>query len=111
MQPASLPLQLYRGDTFRVQITLSDQNNVPLDLTGVVADSEIRDRPAGSIIVPLQCAVVLPNIVNLTLLAADSQNLPPQGVWDLKLTYPSGDVATPLAGSVTVTPDVTDSTP
>ena len=110
MQPASLPLQLYRGDSLRLQFALTDQNSVPLDLTGVVADSEIRDRPAGDVIVPFQCVITLPTIINLTLLAADSQNLPPQGVWDLKLTYPSGDVATPLSGPVTVTPDVTDST-
>jgi hypothetical protein len=110
MQPASLPLALYRGDTFRLQITLSDQNNVPLDLTGVVAKSEIRDRPAGAIIIELQCLITLPNIINLTLLTADSHNLPAQGVWDLQLTYPSGDVKTPLAGPVAVTPDVTDST-
>jgi hypothetical protein len=111
MQPASLPLELYRGDTFRLQITLSDQNNVPLDLTGVVAKSEIRDRPAGSIIVPFQCTVTLPNIIDLALLTVDSRNLPAQGVWDLQLTYLSGDVATAVAGPVTVTPDVTDSTP
>jgi hypothetical protein len=111
MQPASLPLALYRGDSFRLQITLTDQLGVPLDLTGVVAKSEIRDRPAGSIIIPFQCVITLPNIINLALLTADSHNLPAQGVWDLQLTYLSGDVATPLAGPVTVTPDVTDSTP
>ena len=111
MQPASLPLALYRGDSLRFTISLSDQNNVPLDLTGVVAKSEIRDRPAGSIIVPFQCTVTLPNIINLALLTADSHNLPAQGVWDLQLTYLSGDVATPIAGPVTVTPDVTGSTP
>jgi hypothetical protein len=110
MQPASLPLALYRGDTFRLQIALTDQLGVPIDLTGVVAKSEIRDRPAGAVIVPFQCTVMLPNIISLALLTADSHNLPPQGVWDLQLTYLSGDVATPLAGPVTVTPDVTDST-
>jgi hypothetical protein len=110
MQPASLPLALYRGDTFRLQIALSDQSGTPLDLTGVVAKSEIRDRPAGAVIIELQCVITLPNIIQLTLLAADSEDLPPQGVWDLQLTYLSGDVATPLAGPVTVTPDVTDST-
>ena len=111
MQPADLPLDIYRGDTFRLQVTLSDQNNVPLDLTGVIAKSEIRDRPAGTVIVALQCSIMLPNIINATLLATDSHHLPAQGVWDLQLTYLSGDVATPLAGPVSITTDVTDSTP
>jgi hypothetical protein len=30
-------------------------------------------------------------------------------VWDLQLTYPTGEVATVLAGAVTTTADVTDS--
>lgn len=91
-------------------LTLFDQNSVPLDLTNVVAKSEIRDRPAGAIIVPFQCTVTLPNNIALVLLATDSKNLPAQGAWDLQLTYPSGDVATVLAGPVAVTPDITDST-
>lgn len=109
MQPANLPLDLYRGDSWTLQVTFFDQNNLPLNLAGVIAKSEIRDRPAGTTIIELQCAITLPNIVNLTLLAADAMNLPPAGVWDLQLTYPSGDVKTPLAGQVTATPRVTNS--
>jgi hypothetical protein len=110
MQPASLPLALYRGDSSHLTVRLSDSSNVPLDLTGVVAKSEIRDRPAGLTIIPMTCVVTLPNIIDIVLAATDSKNLPAAGVWDLQLTYPSGSVKTPLAGPVTVTPDVTDST-
>lgn len=111
MQPATLPLDIYRGDTLRLQFKFWDQAQNPIDLTGVVAKSQIRDRPAGTTIIGLQCTVTLPNIIDLALIAADSQNLPPAGFWDLQLTYASGDVKTPLAGPVTVTPDITDSTP
>ena len=54
--------------------------------------------------------ITLPNIIDVTLLAADSQKLPSKGVWDLQLTYASGDVKTLLVGQVQVTTDVTDST-
>jgi hypothetical protein len=111
MQPANLPLEIYRGDTMRLRVKLLDQAQQPIDLTGVVAKAEIRDRPAGTQITPLTCEVVLPNIINLLLTAVASQQLPSKGVWDLQLTYASGDVATPLAGPVSITPDVTDSTP
>lgn len=111
MQPANLPLDLYRGDSFALSVTLLDQNNLPIDLTGVVAKSEIRDRPAGLLIVAFTCTITLPNIINLNLISEDSQELPPNAVWDLQLTYASGDVKTVLAGQVTVTADVTDSTP
>jgi hypothetical protein len=111
MQPAILPLDIYRGDTLRLQFKFWSQGQAPLDLTGVVAKSQIRDRPAGTTIIDLICTVTLPNIVDLVLSATASQSLPPAGFWDLQLTYASGDVRTPLAGPVTVTPDITDSTP
>jgi len=109
MQPANLDLDLYRGDSARMQVTLWDKDHQPLDLTDVSARAEIRDRPAGTILVPLTCVVTLPNIIDVTLKAKDSRDLPPAGVWDLQLTYASGEVNTPLAGQVRVTPDVTDS--
>lgn len=109
MQPAFQCLEIYRGDTRRLRIRLWDQNGAALDLTGVVAKSEIRDRPAGTRIVAFSCVITLPNIIDLTLAAADSKALPPHGVWDLQLTYASGDVKTPIGGPVQVDPDVTDS--
>lgn len=110
MQPANLPLDLYRGDSGRMRVTILDQNQQPVDLTGVVAKAEIRDRPGGTQITLLTCVITLPNIIDVTLSAADSHDLPAKGVWDLQLTFASGDVKTPLAGQVQVTPDVTDST-
>lgn len=110
MQPACLPLDLYRGDSTTMHLLLWDSNSNPIDLTGVIAKSQIRDRPAGTTIINLICVITLPNIVDITLLAADAKALPPAGVWDLQFTYPSGDVRTALAGPVSVTADVTDST-
>ena len=109
MRPAILDLDFYRGDSERLQVTFWDKDRQPVDLTDVSARAEIRDRPAGTIVIPMTCVVTLPNIIDVTLKADDSRNLPPAGVWDLQLTYASGEVGTPLAGQVKVTPDVTDS--
>jgi len=113
MQPADLPLDVYRGDTTRFQVKLwTDDGTTPFDLTGVTAKAEIRERPAGVEITELECVITLPNIIDLALLSDDSHKIPfTKGVWDLQLTFLSGDVQTPLGGVVTVTPDVTDSTP
>jgi len=120
MQPAQLPLDIYRGDSQHMQVKLWTTApvvgppavpGVPYDLTGATARSEIRERPAGVMITTLTCTITLPNIVDVYLAAADSHKLPAKGVWDLQLTFLSGDVRTPLAGPVTVTPDVTSSTP
>ena len=112
MTPGAYSLTLYRGDSYHWQFTLwSDANKMqPVDLTGVTAKAEIRDRSGGSTIVPLTCTVVMPNIVNAQLTSAACTTVPAAGVWDLQLTYMNGDVTTVLAGGVTVTPDVTDST-
>jgi hypothetical protein len=110
MQPATLPLDVYRGDSKRLRVKLWGPDNAPVDLTGSVAKAQIRDRPGGKQIIDLLCFITLPNIVDVTLTSRDSHKLPAKGAWDLQLTYPSGDVRTPLAGPVIVTTDVTDST-
>jgi len=113
MQPAKLDLDLYRGDSWRMRVKLYAQGMVPLDLTDVTAKSEIRNKPLGDTIIPLDCVITLPNVVELTLSTVNSFKLTTScSVWDLQLTFlSSNEIKTPLAGQVSVTPDVTDSTP
>jgi hypothetical protein len=109
--PACFPLNLYRGDTGRwaFRFWMDTARTTAADLSGVVAKAEIRDRPGGSAITALTCAQVS-NVITVELTAEASAALPAAGVWDLQLTYASGDVATVLAGPVIVCADVTDST-
>jgi hypothetical protein len=109
MLPAPYDLALYRGDTLRLQFALwSDAGRTqPTDLTGVTALSQIRDKPDGKTVVELTCTITAPNIIDLYLDADDAEALPKKGAWDLQLTWPSGDVLSPVAGKVTVTADVT----
>lgn len=113
MMPAALPLTLYRGDTARWQFKLwaDTDKTQPVDLTGVAAKAEIRDKPGGTVKGQLTCDIVLPNIINASLDPATSKALPGKASWDLQLTYASGDIETVLAGPVSVTSDVTDSAP
>jgi hypothetical protein len=110
MQPATLALDIYRGDTKRLRVTLWAPGNEPVDLTGATVKAQIRERPGGKQITELLCVITPPNIIDVTLTSVASHKLPAKGAWDLQLTYPSGDVNTPLAGPVMVTTDVTDST-
>lgn len=114
MKPGSMPLDLYRGDTAKWQFRLFDDESKtePTDLTGVQAEAQIRDRPAGPKITDMACVVTLPNIIDVTLTAEQSKALPiTKGFWDLQLTYPDATVHTIVAGAVVVTPDITDSDP
>jgi hypothetical protein len=112
MMPANLPLEIYRGDTSRWQFKLwaDAEKTQPIDLSSAVPKAEIRDKPAGTKVSELVCEVEEPNIVNMTLDVVTSRSLPAKGYWDLQISYSSGDVQTVLAGAVTVTPDITDST-
>ena len=111
--PAQYPLNLYRGDTYRWRFSLwlDAAKTVPIELEGVEPKAEIRNRPGGSTIVALDCSIDDSNTVVVELSAEASRRIPNTGgVWDLELTYPSGDVGTVLAGNVSITLDVTNST-
>jgi hypothetical protein len=114
---------LYRGDTYSWSFRLWDDEDqtVPHDLTGATAAAQIRNKPAGDLVIDLDCAVVTTgppgpvttNTVQVEL-PADRWTAAPGigvGAWDLEITYPDGNVTTVLAGKVTVTLDVTNSTP
>lgn len=114
MIPADYNLTLYRGDTGRWQFKLWSDNakTQPIDLAGVAADATIRDKPTfGSYATALDCTITAPNIIDMVLTAEQSRDLPAKGVWDLQLTYPSGDIVTPLKGTVVVTQDITYTDP
>lgn len=110
MTPADYNLALYRGDTGRWRFVLwADAGKTqPLDLTGATADAMIRDKvPSSTFAMHMDCTVTEPNIIDMVLTSIQCSELPAKGVWDMQLTYPSGDVTTILKGSVAVTQDVT----
>jgi len=108
MIPGTYDLCLYRGDTGRWQFKLWQDagKTQPVDLTGATALAQIRAGPGGRVMATPTTTISGGNVIDMVLPASVSQNLAP-GVWDLQVTYPSGDVATPLRGRVTVQQDVT----
>lgn len=117
MLPATLPLALYRGDTYAWRFTLyaDDAKTQPADLTGVTAKAEIRAFTGATPAIAMACVVTLPNIIDVKLPANawSPMTLAKSGVaiWDLQLTYSSGEVKTIIRGDVTITGDITDSVP
>jgi hypothetical protein len=115
MLPGKLDLDLYRGDDarFYFRVWLNSARTQPADLSEATAKSEIRDKvgATGTLIGAFTCTIEAPNIVNLTMTAAESTVLPGKGVWDLQLTYENGNVRTLLYGAVKVVNGVTDAAP
>ena len=91
---------------------LDADKSQPVNLSDVDVKAEIRNRPSGATVIPIDCTVELPNVIAAELTAPNSAMIPGAGAfWDLQLTFPAGDVFTVLAGSVSLTPDITDSRP
>jgi hypothetical protein len=112
MTPATFPLKVYQGDTYSWSFALWQDRarTLPVDLTGVTAKAEIRDRPGGPLVLPLPLSITLPNMIVADLSRDDSLRLERRnGVWDLQLTLDDGTVTTIVSGHVLVTASVTDS--
>lgn len=112
--PSQLALNIYRGDSYNWTFTLFTDaaGNVPYDLAGATAKAEIRLQSGAPVLATLACTITQPNTIKVHLAAVDSADLDFAAArWDLQLTWAaSGDVKTVVAGPVTVTPDITDST-
>lgn len=109
MTPGTYNLVIYRGDTYdwRFQLWQDPEQTIPVDLTGVIIEAQIRNKAGGTLATTLDCVLEPPNIINVSLDAEASMLVPPSGAWDLQLTFPDGAVRTPVAGLVKATLDVT----
>lgn len=106
-RPGTMPLRLYRGDSYSWQIRVwgDEAHTQPLDLTGATAAARI-EGPAGGVI-ELECAVTLPNLIDMVLASASWSSAIAPNRWDLQLSWDDGRVYTLLAGPVTAQDDVT----
>jgi len=113
MTPGDYPLKLYRGDSYKWRFVVwADKDKTqPSDLTGAEAAAQIRDKPGGTLLMTLTCVIELPNVINVSLAAGMwPVSVTKNASWDLELTYPDGEVDTIIAGKVTITIDVTNTT-
>ena len=110
--PQQVPLAVYCGDTHHWTVTVWAADGQPIDLTGATGRAEIRARSGGTVLADIDCAVTLPNTIELLLPADRSATLPGGRFgWDLQLMFGDDTVRTIVAGQVTVTADITDSVP
>lgn len=103
--PATVNLNLYRGDDFVLALTVSDSEGEPVDLSGAVARAQIRPTADGELAGAFD-AVIDGNVVELHLTSAISARLPLRAVWDC-LIDESGFITTLAAGAITLVADVT----
>ncbi len=113
--PASFPFNFYRGDSYKYRFKLWQDaaKTVPyvLDPVNDVAVAEVRDKPGGANVTPLDVDIVAPNFVDVAITSAMTKSMVIKGQWDLEITFQNGDVYTPVKGPVSVEIDITGSTP
>lgn len=112
--PATLDLQIVRGDTESVVVTLytDDAQTVPVNITGRTYTAQIRpDTESTTVSATWTCTVTngAGGVVTCVLPSSQSVTLNP-GLfrWDLQENA-SGTISTLLAGQVTVLADTTRS--
>jgi len=103
--PQRVNLNLYVGDDFFIELVVTDDDGNPFDLTGYLADAQVRLSATAT---DIQCtfdATIDQNIVALHLARGEAANLPGKGVWDCQV---DGErLLTLIAGDVTAAARVT----
>lgn len=110
--PGRLNIRLYRGDDFRMELTIvSDATTLaPIDITDYSFAAEIRDTTNGTLLATFTDTTIDAEAgrLDLTLARAVTQALPDGGVWDLEVTDTDGKHTTWFAGTVSASGDVTE---
>ena len=107
-EPARLDLCVYRGDSGRLRVNVTDPDGVPLDVSAATWDCDIRataDSPTVIVSMAVEPVDGSDTSVDVVLDAASSALLSANAVWDLQMTL-GGAVTTLLTGAVTTTLDV-----
>lgn len=110
MPPQAYDLSVYRGDTFRLQFRLWNDvaKTQPTDLTGVTAAAEVRDSSTTTPVGTFTTGIAA-NVVTVSATATQTRQLPDLAMWDLQLTWGSGDIQTIVRGVVRAVGDITAS--
>jgi hypothetical protein len=104
---AEANIKAYQGDTFSPTLTFTDDNDDPLDFTGVTFKMQIRKKD-GTLMQTLTqgsgISVTLPNIVVFNSIISVEKGC---YEYDLQGTYSNNTVVTFLGGSFDVTKQIT----
>ena len=104
--PLPVDLFIYRGDSGRFRVAVTDPAGNPLDISAATWRCDVRSNPdAQTTIVSFTVNQAEPAIVEVVVDALKSALLVDQSVWDLEMTL-GGEVQTLMAGTVHVHKDV-----
>ena len=104
--PLPVDIYIYRGDSGRFRVAVTDAAGNPLDISAATWDCDVRSTAdAVDVIVTLDVNPIDVNTVEVVIDSLTSALLIDQSVWDLEMTL-TGEVTTLMAGTVHVHKDV-----
>lgn len=105
---------IVQGDTCTFRVTLNDENDDPINLTGTTADMEIK-RNDGTLVLALTIGdgITYTNPtggeMTITIAAADTANLDPEYTYNYDVQWTNGaNVRTVAAGNLKIMKQITD---
>ena len=108
-EPVPVNIKVYRGDSGRLRITVTDPDGLPVNISAATWDADIRDTvDAVTVIAQLTMTPVAgqTNAVDVILSSTESLKLiAAKYVYDVQMTL-NAEVQTLIAGDITVTKDV-----
>ena len=107
-KPGVVDLCIYRGDSGRVRVRITDTEGTPVDVSTATWDCDIRaaeDDPVVLCSPTIEPVPGEPNAVDIVLSSACSAEINDDAVWDLQMVL-NGQTMTILAGKVLLTKDV-----
>lgn len=109
MNPATLNLSVYQGDTFRKDLTFTTNGVTPINITGYTLTAQYRVTVEATAYVAFTCAIVsgVAGTATVSLTGTQTAAIVANGVWDLQWVTGAGDVQTVLAGVVRLGREVT----
>jgi hypothetical protein len=107
-----LNLEIYKGETFSIVIALKDAVNDPIDLTGASISAICKDKSSNNTICTFTTNITSPSSdgeFTLSLSANTSESLVASNnyIYDVKITFSSGEVVKWISGSVSIKEMVT----
>ena len=106
--PRKVDIHTTRGDDFLFRLTVTDPDGQPVDLSAVQVEAHIRRAPDDGVLAGAFAVSTDENHIALRLHHDTSAGLPLRAVWDCQVVLGAdGWVVTIVAGSLTLTPDVT----
>lgn len=105
-------LSIEQGASFYLKLTWKSATNQPINTTGYTGKMQIRNRVGGTILSDMttennKIKISSAGVIELKLPASDTNQIKTNGVYDLQLISPSGEITRFLEGEVKISLAVT----